>query len=169
MKPITPTLWFDTEAEAAAELYVSVFATRPGPAAGPSRLLSTDRYGEEAAAVSGRPAGSVMTVNFELDGNEFVALNGGPMFRFTPAVSFMIRCDGQAEVDHFWARLTDGGRPSQCGWLEDRYGLSWQVVPTALMRLLHDEDPARAKRAMSAMLQMQKIDVAALEKAAAGK
>lgn len=154
MNTITPCLWFDTEAEEAAAFYTSVF---PG-----SRVLEVARYGEGAP----RPAGTVMTVTFELDGQEFVALNGGPEFRFTEAVSFQVSCHDQEEVDEYWARLSEGGSEGPCGWLKDRFGLSWQIVPTRLSELLSDPDRDRAARAMAAMLGMQKIDIAALERAA---
>jgi predicted 3-demethylubiquinone-9 3-methyltransferase (glyoxalase superfamily) len=157
MQKITPCLWFDTEAEEAAELYVSLF--------GDAKILDVTHYGEAGP----RPAGSVMTVSFVLEGQEYMALNGGPEFPFTEAVSFSVSCEDQAEVDRLWARLLEGGGvESQCGWLKDRFGLSWQIIPTALPRLMSDPDPARAQRAMAAMLQMVKIDVAALEKAADG-
>jgi predicted 3-demethylubiquinone-9 3-methyltransferase (glyoxalase superfamily) len=154
MQKITPCLWFDTEGEEAANFYVSLFRN--------SRVLEVSRYGEAGP----RPAGSVMTVSFELDGQQFVALNGGPEFTFNEAVSFQISCQGQDEVDHFWNGLSEGGEPGPCGWLKDRYGVSWQVVPTALGELLADPDPERAQRVMKAMLSMGKIEVAALERAA---
>lgn len=153
MQNITPCLWFDTEGEEAATFYTSVFKN--------SRILSVSRYGEAGP----RPAGSVMTVNFELGGQEFVALNGGPDFSFTEAISFQVSCSSQEEVDEYWDRLSQGGQEGPCGWLKDRYGVSWQVVPTALGELLGDPDPARAQRAMKAMLQMRKIDIEAMRKA----
>ena len=157
MPKITPWLWFDTEAEEAANFYTSVFKN--------SRITNVARYGEAGP----RPAGTVMTVAFELDGQEFAALNGGPEYTFNEAVSLMIDCADQAEVDYYWARLTEGGgQPGPCGWLKDRYGLSWQVVPTELERLLNDPDQCRAQRAMAAMLKMGKLDVAALRAAADG-
>ena len=157
MPKITPWLWFDTEAEDAANFYTSVFKN--------SRITNVARYGEAGP----RPAGTVMTVAFELDGQEFAALNGGPEYTFNEAVSFLIDCADQAEVDYYWARLTEGGgQPGPCGWLKDRYGLSWQVVPTELERLLNDPDQGRAQRAMAAMLKMGKLDVAALRAAADG-
>jgi predicted 3-demethylubiquinone-9 3-methyltransferase (glyoxalase superfamily) len=155
MQTITPFLWFDGQAEEAAELYTSIFE---------GRILGVSRYGE---AGPGTP-GSVMTVEFELAGQRFTALNGGPEFRFTEAVSFQVSCEGQDEVDELWAKLSEGGEEGPCGWLKDRFGLSWQIVPTALPRLLGDPDPARAQRAMQAMLQMGKIEIAELERAAAG-
>jgi predicted 3-demethylubiquinone-9 3-methyltransferase (glyoxalase superfamily) len=159
---ITPFLWFDDQAEQAAAFYTSIFKD--------SRVTATTRYTKEAEQAAGRPAGSVMTVAFELDGQEFTAINGGPIFKFNEALSLVVHCDSQQEVDHFWNRLSEGGDPGaqQCGWLKDRFGLSWQVVPDQLPRLLTDPDPARGRRAMAAMLTMKKIDIAALEKAAAG-
>jgi predicted 3-demethylubiquinone-9 3-methyltransferase (glyoxalase superfamily) len=164
MQKITPFLWFDAQAEEAAEFYVSVFDGRPGPREGDSKIAEVTRYGE---AGPGTP-GSAMTVAFELEGQAFTALNGGPEFAFTEAVSLFVSCRDQDEVDYFWTALTDGGEESQCGWLKDRYGLSWQIVPTRLMELLGDPDPQRAQRAMAAMLEMQKIDVATIERAADG-
>ena len=155
MKKITPWLWFDNEAEEAATFYTSIFQN--------SRILDVQRYGKAGP----KPEGTVMTVTFELDGQELVGLNAGPEFTFTEAISLMVSCKDQAEVDYFWDKLTDGGEESQCGWLKDRYGLSWQIVPTRLSELLGDPDPERSSRAMAAMMQMRKIDVAALEKAAA--
>jgi len=153
---ITPFLWFDDRAEEAARFYVSIFPN--------SKIRSTARYDEGTAKAAQRPAGSVMTVAFELDGQEFVALNGGPIFHFTEAISFVVNCDTQAEIDDFWDRLSAGGEPGQCGWLKDRFGVSWQVVPRALNRLLQG-DAARAKRVMAALLTMKKLDLAALERA----
>lgn len=151
---IVPCLWFDTEAEEAATFYTSVFPN--------SRILGLTHYGEGAP----RPAGTVLTANFELDGQEYTALNGGPDFTFNEAVSFQIMCEDQDEIDTYWAKLTDGGEEGPCGWLKDRYGLSWQVVPTRLLELISDPDPDRASRAMQCMMQMQKIDIAAIERAA---
>ena len=156
MQKITPCLWFDTEAEEAAEFYTSIFEN--------SRILEVTRFGEAGP----RPAGTVMTVSFELDGQPFVALNGGPEFSFNESISFQVACRDQAEVDSFWSRLTEGGDEVQCGWLKDRYGVSWQIVPTRLHELLADPDPERSQRAMAAMLGMKKIDIAAMEAAAAG-
>lgn len=155
MQKITPCLWFDTEGEDAANFYTSVFKN--------SRIVDVARYGEAGP----RPAGTVMTVTFELDGQEFIALNGGPEFHFSEAVSFQVTCESQEEVDDFWSSLSEGGEEGPCGWLKDKFGLSWQVTPTALNELLSDPDPARAQRAMAAMLTMSKIDIAALRKAAA--
>ena len=154
MQKITPCLWFDTEAEAAAELYVSLFAD--------AKILDVTHYGEAGH----RPAGTVMTVTFMLEGQEYLALNGGPEFPFTEAISFQIMCADQEETDHYWNRLVEGGQESQCGWLKDKFGVSWQVVPTELIELQKDADPERARRAFQAMLRMQRIDIAALEKAA---
>ena len=153
---IRPNLWFDTEAEEAADFYVSVFKN--------SRVVSVARYPEGAP----REAGMVMTVEFELDGQRFVGINGGPEFTFDEAVSFEILCEDQDEVDYYWERLTDGGEESQCGWLKDRYGVSWQVVPRGMDEVFSDADAQRAKRAMEAMLIMRKLDIAALRAAADG-
>jgi predicted 3-demethylubiquinone-9 3-methyltransferase (glyoxalase superfamily) len=153
---ITPNLWFDTEAEEAAGYYVSVFKN--------SRIVNVLRYTEAGP----RPAGMVMTVEFELDGQRFVAINGGPEFTFDEAVSFQIDCETQDEVDYYWDRLSEGGEEGPCGWLKDRYGLSWQVVPTGMEELFSDPDPKRAERAMQAMLGMGKLDIAALRSAADG-
>jgi predicted 3-demethylubiquinone-9 3-methyltransferase (glyoxalase superfamily) len=154
MKKITPCLWFDTEAEEAANFYTSVFRN--------SRILGVSHYGEAGP----RPAGTVLTVNFELDGQEFVALNGGPEFTFDEAISFQISCADQEEVDYYWGKLTEGGEEGPCGWVKDRFGLSWQVVPTRLMELLEDPDPGKSQGAMRAMLGMKKIDIADVEQAA---
>jgi predicted 3-demethylubiquinone-9 3-methyltransferase (glyoxalase superfamily) len=163
MQKITTYLWYDDQGEEAAEHYVSVFNGRPGSPK-TSKVTNVARYGE---AGPGTP-GSAMTVNFELEGQEYVALNGGPEFHFTEAISLMVNCESQDEVDYFWNTLIgDGGEESQCGWLKDRYGLSWQIIPTALFRLLSDPDPGRSQRAMEAMLKMQKIEIAELERAAA--
>jgi predicted 3-demethylubiquinone-9 3-methyltransferase (glyoxalase superfamily) len=156
MPKITPFLWFDTQAEEAAVFYVSVFKN--------AKITSVSRYTEAGPG----PAGSAMVVAFELDGQKFNALNGGPSFKFTEAVSFMVDCEDQAEVDHYWDKLSEGGETSQCGWLKDRFGLSWQIVPTAMMRILSNPDRAKAKRAMEAMFKMTKLDIAALEAAAEG-
>jgi predicted 3-demethylubiquinone-9 3-methyltransferase (glyoxalase superfamily) len=160
---ITPFLWFDTQAEEAVAFYTSIFKN--------SKVLSTARYTEEASRAAGRPAGSVMVVDFELDGQRFTALNGGPQFKFNEATSFVVHCQSQEEVDHYWDRLSQGGDPQaqQCGWLKDRFGLSWQVVPDRMIALLNDRDPEKARRAMAAMLNMKKIDLAEIERAAAGE
>lgn len=153
LQRITPFLWFDHQAEDAANFYVSIFEN--------SRIVSTTRYGESGPG----PKDSVMTVSFELDGQEFTALNGGPHFKFTEAVSFVVHCETQQEVDKFWNKLTEGGQESQCGWLKDKFGLSWQVVPNALPKLLQDKDPARSKRVMAALLKMKKLDIDELQRA----
>ena len=158
MQKITPFLWFDNQAEEAVNFYVSIFRN--------SRITNIARYGDDAAKVSGRPQGSVMTVAFELDGQPFVALNGGPVFTFSPAVSFVVDCATQDEVDRLWDRLSAGGEPQQCGWLRDKYGVTWQIVPAVLGKLLSDPDAARAQRVMQAMLQMNKLDIGALKQAA---
>jgi len=158
---ISVCLWFDGQAEEAVNFYVSIFKN--------SRIGSVTRYDEEGAKVSGRPKGSVMTVEFELDGQEFVALNGGPLFKFTEAISLVVNCATQAEVDSFWKKLSAGGQEVQCGWLKDRFGLSWQIVPTVLPEMLRDKDPEKARRVMAAMLKMKKIDIAALQNAYEGR
>ena len=164
MPRITPFLWFDDEAEQAAEFYVRTFNARPSGEGQGSRIVHVARYND---AGPGTP-GSAMTVQFELDGQEVVALNGGPGHPFTDAFSFVVHCLDQDEVDHFWKTLADGGEEGPCGWLKDRWGLSWQVVPDRLTELLNDPDPGRAERAMRAMLQMGKIEIAELEAAADG-
>jgi predicted 3-demethylubiquinone-9 3-methyltransferase (glyoxalase superfamily) len=162
MQKIHTFLWYDHQAEEAANFYVSVFADRTG-SAGESRILEASRYGEGAPL----PAGSVMTISFLLEGQRFTALNGGPGHDFTDAISLYVDCETQDEVDDLWTKLTaDGGRPGPCGWLVDRYGLSWQIIPTALGALLGDPDPGRAQRAMQAMLQMTRIDVEGMRRAA---
>ena len=154
MPALTPMLWFDTEAEQAAEFYTSVFPN--------SKIVEVTHYGPAGP----RPAGMVMTVAFELDGQKFVALNGGPDFSFSEAISFVVDCETQEEVDTYWETLSDGGEEGPCGWLKDKFGLSWQVTPTALSRLLADPDTEKAQRVMAAMLEMKKIDIEALERAA---
>ncbi|WP_242344145.1 VOC family protein [Anaeromyxobacter terrae] len=153
MKGITPFLWFDGKAEEAAKFYTSVFKD--------SKLGSVARYGEEGPG----PKGTVMTATFELAGQEFIALNGEPLFKFTPAISFVVNCETQAEVDELWEKLSAGGATNQCGWLNDRFGVSWQIVPTALGRLMSDPNPAKRSSVMKAMLQMTKLDIAGLERA----
>ena len=153
MQKITPFLWFDTRAEEAANFYVSIFKN--------SKILKITRYGEAGPG----PTGSVMTVHFELDGQEFIALNGGPQFKFSEAISFSVNCETQQEVDEFWEKLSAGGEEGPCGWLKDKYGLSWQINPRALGEMLSDPDPGKSKRVMEAMLQMKKIDIAGLKKA----
>jgi predicted 3-demethylubiquinone-9 3-methyltransferase (glyoxalase superfamily) len=157
---ITPFLWFDHQAEEAVRLYTSIFPN--------SRIVTATRYGKEAAQASGRPEGSLMTIAFELDGQEFAAINGGPHFQFNEAISLVVNCRSQEEVDHYWKRLSDGGdeKAQQCGWLKDRFGISWQVVPVELFELFCDPDPERARRATQAMLQMKKLDLEALRRAA---
>jgi len=158
---ISPCLWFDDQAEAAVAQYTAIFPN--------SRVLRTSRYSKEGAEVSGRPEGSVLTISFTLDGIELEALNGGPIFKFNEAISLMVNCQSQREIDHYWERLSEGGDPSaqQCGWLKDRFGLSWQIVPTVLSGLIAHPDPDKASKAMKAMLQMKKLDIAALERAVA--
>ncbi len=157
MPKISPFLWFDTQAEEAARFYASVFKN--------SRSVNIARYGDAGPG----PKGSVMTVVFELDGKEFIALNGGPHFKFTEAVSFVVDCKTQEEVDEYWRKLSEGGEEGPCGWLKDRYGLSWQVVPSVLGEMLSDPDPVKSKRAMEAMLKMKKLDIAALRRAYDGR
>jgi predicted 3-demethylubiquinone-9 3-methyltransferase (glyoxalase superfamily) len=153
MTKVTPFLWFDTQAEEAAKFYVSIFRN--------SKIVNVARYGEAGPG----PKGSVMTVQFELDGQPFIALNGGPHFKFNESISFSVDCKTQDEVDEYWNKLTAGGQESQCGWLKDKYGLSWQINPTVLGEMLSDPDPEKAKRVMGAMLKMKKIDIAELKKA----
>ena len=161
-KKIAPCLWFDDQAEDAARFYTGIFKG--------SRILKTARYTEAGREVHGRPPGSVMTVSFELQGQPFTALNGGPIFKFTEAISFQVSCETQEEVDHYWNKLSAGGDAAaqQCGWLKDRYGVSWQVVPAVLPEMLMDPDPVKAGRVMEAMLPMKKLDIAALKRAYAG-
>jgi predicted 3-demethylubiquinone-9 3-methyltransferase (glyoxalase superfamily) len=156
MPKISPFLWFDNQAEEAMNFYVSIFKN--------AKVGSVSRYGDAGPG----PKGSVMVASFELDGMKFTALNGGPQFKFTEAISLYVDCESQEEVDHYWEKLSAGGQVQQCGWLKDKFGLSWQIIPSALPKLLSDPDEGRAMRAMQAMLQMKKIDVAALQKAAAG-
>jgi predicted 3-demethylubiquinone-9 3-methyltransferase (glyoxalase superfamily) len=159
MQRISPCLWFDNQAEEAAKFYVSIFKN--------SRVGQIARYGEAGAEVSGRPKGSVMTVIFELDGQEFMALNGGPIFKFTEAISFMVNCETQEEIDRMWEKLSEGGdkKAQQCGWLKDKYGLSWQIVPTVLGEMMQDKNPEKTNRVMQAILQMKKIDIKTLKQA----
>jgi len=162
MQKITPFLWFDDQAEEAVNFYTSLFKN--------SKIGRIFRNPQEAAEKTGRPVGSVLTIEFEIEGQKFVALNGGPLFKFNESVSFVINCETQEEVDYFWEKLTaDGGEESQCGWLKDKFGLSWQVTPTVLIDMLHDKDPEKAERVMKAMMQMQKIDIKKLNAAYAGK
>ncbi len=153
MKKITPFLWFDSNAEEAMNFYVSIFKN--------SKILSVARYGETGPG----PAGSVMTATFQLDGQEFMALNGGPHFKFTEAISLFVNCETQEEVDELWEKLSPGAQEKRCGWLKDKFGLSWQIIPKALGVMLHDKDPEKSKRVMKAMLQMDKIDIAGLRQA----
>lgn len=160
MTKITPCLWFDDKAEEAAKFYVSVFKH--------SKLGPITRYGEAGAQISGRPTGSVMTVTFEIQGQEFVALNGGPLFKFTEAVSFMVKCETQAEIDERWSKLSEGGEEGPCGWLKDKYGLSWQIVVPAWDEMLRDKDPAKSERVMAAILRMAKPDLKQVQQAYEG-
>ena len=159
---ITPCLWFDNQAEQAAGFYTAIFKN--------SKIVRINRYGEAGREIHGRPAGTVMTVAFELDGQSFTALNGGPVFKFNEAISLVVSCESQEEVDYYWEKLSDGGDPKaqQCGWLKDKYGVSWQVVPKTLIEMISDPDSERSQRAFSAMLQMKKIDIAKLQRAFAG-
>jgi predicted 3-demethylubiquinone-9 3-methyltransferase (glyoxalase superfamily) len=154
---ITPFLWFKNEAEEAARFYVSIFKN--------SRILAKAEYNQDSSRASGQPAGSTMTVDFELDGQNFVALNGGPVFSFTPAISFVVDCKDQAEVDYYWERLSEDGAKLECGWLTDKYGVSWQVVPSILLTLYRSENRAASDRVIRAMLQMSKMDIAKLQAA----
>ena len=156
MQKITPFLWFDGKAEEAMNFYLSIFKN--------GKALETRRWGEAGPGQKG----GVMTATFELEGQRFIALNGGPHYQFSPAVSFFVQCDTQAEVDHYWDKLSEGGEPLRCGWLKDRYGLTWQIIPKALGEMLQDKDAARAARVMNAMMQMIKLDVPTLEQAYKG-
>ncbi|GLH70169.1 VOC family protein [Geothrix rubra] len=156
MQTLGTCLWFDDQAEAAAAFYISVFKN--------ARILGTTRYPEG----SPRPSGTVMTVQFELDGHTFTALNGGPQYPFTPAISFMVNCDTQADIDRLWEELGAGGTEVACGWMTDKFGVSWQILPTSLLKMMHDPDLAASQRAFSAMLQMKKLDIARLEQAFRG-
>lgn len=160
MQKISPFLWFNDNAEDAANFYTSIFKD--------SRITSISRYDDASSAASGRPAGSVMVVNFTLQGQEFIALNGGPTFTFSPAISFVVNCETQEEVDMLWDKLSTGGATNQCGWLTDKFGVSWQIVPTVLGQLIQHEDPAVSNRVTRAMLQMTKLDIASLRAAAEG-
>jgi predicted 3-demethylubiquinone-9 3-methyltransferase (glyoxalase superfamily) len=158
---ITPCLWFDTHAEDAANTYVAIFKN--------SRIVRLSRYGKEGHEVHGREAGSVMTVEFEIEGQRFVALNGGPHFKFNEAVSFQVHCETQEEIDDYWGKLTEGGEEGPCGWLKDRYGVSWQIVPAVLPDMLMDRDPEKSGRVTKAFLQMRKFDIEELERAYEGR
>lgn len=162
VQKITPCLWFDDQAEEAAKFYITIFKN--------SKMTSVARYGEAGREVHGKPPGSVMIVAFELDGQSFTALNGGPTFKFNEAISFQINCETQEEVDYYWEKLSEGGdeKAQQCGWLKDKYGVSWQVVPAILPELINDPESEKSQRAMSAMLQMKKIDIAELKRVFAG-
>jgi predicted 3-demethylubiquinone-9 3-methyltransferase (glyoxalase superfamily) len=157
MQKITPFLWFDAQAEEAANFYVSIFKN--------SKIETVSRYGDAGPG----PKGSVMVIQFQLEGQRFTALNGGPLFSFTPAISLLVDCQTQDEVDDLWQKLSAGGKPDRCGWLKDKYGLSWQIIPSALGKLMSDPDPEKSKRVMQAMLQMDKIDIKRLEQAHQGK
>ena len=159
-RKITPFLWFDTQAEQAAKFYTTIFRN--------SRINQISRYSKAGDETHGMDAGSVMTVAFEIEGQSFVALNGGPHFKFNEAVSFQITCETQDEIDYFWSKLSEGGQESRCGWLKDKFGLSWQVVPAILPHLLMGDDRAKSERAMGALMQMKKLDIAALQRAHAG-
>jgi predicted 3-demethylubiquinone-9 3-methyltransferase (glyoxalase superfamily) len=162
MQKITPCLWFDDQAEEAVAFYTAIFRN--------SRIINVARYGEAGHEVHGKPAGTVMAVAFELDGQAFTALNGGPMFTFNEAISFQVHCETQEEVDYYWEKLFEGGdeQAQQCGWLKDKYGASWQVVPGVLLEMINDPDSEKSQRAMKAMLQMKKIDIDELKRAYAG-
>jgi predicted 3-demethylubiquinone-9 3-methyltransferase (glyoxalase superfamily) len=157
MQKITPCLWFDGNAEEAVNFYLSIFKN--------SKIGRIARYGDAGAEVSGRPKGSVMTITFQLNGQEFMVLNGGPEFKFTEAISFSVNCETQEEVDEFWKKLSEGGKEIQCGWLKDKYGVSWQIVPTVLGEMLQDKNSKKSERVMRAMLQMVKIDIKLLKRA----
>jgi predicted 3-demethylubiquinone-9 3-methyltransferase (glyoxalase superfamily) len=157
MQKITPCLWFDNQAEEAAKFYTSTFKD--------GRIMKTTLYTKSGAAVSGMPEGSVLTVDFQIDGHEFVALNGGPAFKLTPAISFMVSCKDQVEIDHFWNAFGDGGEEMPCGWVQDRFGVSWQVVPAILEKLTSDDDPVRSERVLQALYQMKKIEIDKLQMA----
>jgi predicted 3-demethylubiquinone-9 3-methyltransferase (glyoxalase superfamily) len=159
MQKITPCLWFDSNAEEAANFYISIFKN--------SKIGKISRYGKEGYEIHGKPEGTVLTVEFQLDGQTFTALNGGPVFKFNEAISFQVYCDSQNEVDYYWEKLSKGGdeKAQQCGWLKDRYGVSWQIVPTVLGEMMQDKDPKKSGKVMNALLQMKKIDIRTLEKA----
>jgi predicted 3-demethylubiquinone-9 3-methyltransferase (glyoxalase superfamily) len=163
MQKITPCLWFDDQAEEAVEFYTAIFRN--------SKIVKVARYGEAGREVHGKPAGTVMVVAFELDGQAFTALNGGPMFKFNEAISFQVNCETQEEVDYYWEKLSEGGDETaqQCGWLKDKYGASWQVIPTVLPEMINDPDSENSQRAMTAMLQMKKIDINELKRAYEGQ
>ena len=157
MQKITPCLWFDNQAEEAVKFYVSIFKN--------AKIGNITRYGKEGYEIHRRPAGTVMTVTFQLDGQEFMALNGGPYFKFTEAISFIVNCKTQQEVDRFWEKLSEGGEKGQCGWLKDKYGVSWQIVPTVLPKMMLDKDTRKSERVMQALLQMRKLEITRLKQA----
>ena len=157
MQKFMPCLWFDDNGEEAAKFYTSIFKN--------SKITHVAHYGEAGSAAAGRPKGSVMTVSFQLDGQNFLALNGGPVFQFSPAISFIVNCDTQEEVDDLWERLSEGGAKSQCGWLQDKYGVSWQIVPRALGEMMQDKDARKSERVMAALMKMDKINISELEHA----
>jgi predicted 3-demethylubiquinone-9 3-methyltransferase (glyoxalase superfamily) len=159
MQKITPCLWFDNNAEEAVKFYTSIFKK--------SKTGKISRYTEEGYEIHGKPAGTVLTIEFELDGHTFTALNGGPRFKFNEAISFQVECESQKEVDYYWEKLSKGGdaKAQACGWLKDKYGVSWQIVPTVLAEMLHDKDPEKSNRVMKALLQMKKLDIKALKQA----
>ena len=161
MKAINPCLWFDNQAEEAARFYASIFKD--------SKIGTITRYGDSAAAAAGRPKGSVMTVTFKLDGQEFMALNGGPIFKFSEAISLMVNCETQEEIDHFWTKLSEGGEEGPCGWLKDKFGLSWQIVPAIMAEWMKDRDTTRSERVMEGLLKMKKLDIKALKQAYEGE
>jgi predicted 3-demethylubiquinone-9 3-methyltransferase (glyoxalase superfamily) len=157
VQKIVTHLWFDNQAQEAVDYYVSIFKN--------SKIVNLARYGEAGAEASGMPEGSVMTITFQLEGQDFMALNGGPLFSFSPAISLLVNCDTQEEVDQLWKQLSEGGEEQPCGWLQDKYGVSWQIVPTILGELMQDEDPRKTERVMEALLPMKKIDIQALKRA----
>jgi len=157
MQKITPCLWFDGNAEEAAKFYTSVFKN--------SKIGKISRYGKEGYEIHGKPEGTVLTVEFELNGQTFTALNGGPVFKFNEAISFQVHCKSQNEVDYYWEKLSEGGEKGQCSWLKDKFGLSWQIVPTVLGKMLQDKDPEKSERVMKALLQMTKLDIKKLKQA----
>jgi predicted 3-demethylubiquinone-9 3-methyltransferase (glyoxalase superfamily) len=160
MQKITPCLWFDSQAEEAVDFYTAVFKN--------SKIVAVSRYGEASAKVSGQPKGSVLTILFQLEGQEFLALNGGPVFHFTPAISLIVHCETQKEIDQIWNKLSADKASEQCGWLKDRYGVSWQIVPTVLQEMTQDKDAKKSDRMMAALINMKKLDLAALQKAFEG-
>ena len=161
MQKITSCLWFDDNAEEAVKFYASLFRN--------SKTLQVSHYGETGSIVAGRPKGSVMTITFQLDGQEFMALNGGPHFKFTPAISLMVNCETQAEIDQYWDKLSEAGGTLQCGWLTDKFGVSWQIVPATLAQMMQDDQPEKAEKVMKAILEMEKLDLPTLERAYANK